>query len=433
MVFNFTRYILSFYFCTLNLLILQIGNKLFDMLFSICSTILVFLLSLRQVINSLIIKETSLLNLRPDVRVIKHHNQLNLDQEHTVVFVVKPKNLSRLEKNLHEVSDPHHEKYGQHWSRAQIEAISGNKDGQLKVLSSLAETGIDVIKTSKYGNYIHVKASLQVWSEYLSTNFQEYFVENLPHTILRTTEYSLPIELIDEVETIFNTIHLPRPMKSKHIRKIENIHIDAQKAGIYSGYVSPALLNYYYNITSNIGNYAVSQSVYESLGQAMSPSDLTYFQTFFKLPLQTINRSFGTPNHANYTSSQCSISKGKCTEGNLDIQYLMAIAQNVNTSYYYTNDWMFDWILSIGDLDTPANVYSISYGSPETGLESSYTNSFNFEALKLGLMGVTLVVSSGDDGAPGSYAGQNPYFCSYGPVFPASSPYVTAVGATTVS
>jgi tripeptidyl-peptidase-1 len=112
----------------------------------------------------------------------------------------------------------------------------------------------------------------------------------------------------------------------------------------------------------------------------------------------------------------------------------MAIAQNVNyTTYFSSSDWMFNWILTVGDLDTPSDIYSISYASLESGLESSYTSSFNTEALKLGLMGVTIVSASGDWGAPGFFGSDNVADCSYGPLFPASSPYVTAVGATMVS
>ena len=50
--------------------------------------------------------------------------------------------------------------------------------------------------------------------------------------------------------------------------------------------------------------------------------------------------------------------------------------------------------------------------------------SFNIEALKLSVRGVTIVASSGDYGV--NYKDQ----CGYFPLFPASSPYVVAVGAT---
>eukprot|EP01042_Synura_sphagnicola_P004374 gene4374-biopygen4711 len=52
-------------------------------------------------------------------------------------------------------------------------------------------------------------------------------------------------------------------------------------------------------------------------------------------------------------------------------------------------------------------------------------NAFNTEAIKLGVMGATIVVATGDDGANG--AGSS---CGYSTSFPATSPYVTAVGGT---
>jgi subtilase family serine protease len=51
--------------------------------------------------------------------------------------------------------------------------------------------------------------------------------------------------------------------------------------------------------------------------------------------------------------------------------------------------------------------------------------------MKLGAVGVTVVVSSGDDGAPGNLGD-----CKgkpFDPPFPASSPWVTTVGATMLS
>ena len=49
--------------------------------------------------------------------------------------------------------------------------------------------------------------------------------------------------------------------------------------------------------------------------------------------------------------------------------------------------------------------------------------------MKLGTTGITIVVSSGDDGAPGNLGscdGTKPF----DPPYPAASPYVTTVGAT---
>ncbi len=48
-------------------------------------------------------------------------------------------------------------------------------------------------------------------------------------------------------------------------------------------------------------------------------------------------------------------------------------------------------------------------------------------------MGVTLVAASGDDGVSGYLTRSGRVSCGYYPMFPASSPYVTAVSGTSVS
>jgi tripeptidyl-peptidase I len=92
-------------------------------------------------------------------------------------------------------------------------------------------------------------------------------------------------------------------------------------------------------------------------------------------------------------------------------------------------------------------VNSVSYGYLEYEMPASYLDSFESEMIALSARGVTLMASSGDDGAVNfqcqcdqesgsstlahvpannvSYSG-----VGYSPSWPASSPYVTAVGAT---
>lgn len=50
--------------------------------------------------------------------------------------------------------------------------------------------------------------------------------------------------------------------------------------------------------------------------------------------------------------------------------------------------------------------------------------------MKLGLRGVTLIVASGDDGVGSFLVRESTLWCGYIPSFPATSPFVTAVGGT---
>jgi subtilase family serine protease len=67
-------------------------------------------------------------------------------------------------------------------------------------------------------------------------------------------------------------------------------------------------------------------------------------------------------------------------------------------------------------------VHSISYGGIETEIPQAIGDSFNLEASKLGLQGVSILVSSGDDGVANFQARSNPKKCGYTPSLPASSP-----------
>ncbi|KAH7906634.1 peptidase S8/S53 domain-containing protein, partial [Hygrophoropsis aurantiaca] len=88
----------------------------------------------------------------------------------------------------------------------------------------------------------------------------------------------------------------------------------------------------------------------------------------------------------------------------------------------------------------PANVISTSYGYNEADLSLKYAVRQCNEYGKLGLMGVTMIFSSGDNGVAGngniclnSDGVQNTTGKIFNPSFPATCPFVTAVGATQVS
>jgi len=88
----------------------------------------------------------------------------------------------------------------------------------------------------------------------------------------------------------------------------------------------------------------------------------------------------------------------------------------------------------------PSNVISTSYSYNEADLTVSYASRQCDEYGKLGLMGVTILYSSGDNGVAGSSGNclnpngsQTADGTIFNPSFPATCPYVTAVGATQLS
>ena len=200
--------------------------------------------------------------------------------------------------------------------------------------------------------------------------------------------------------------------------------------------MSPCQLRHIYNIPSTArGSAAATMGVFESLNQSFSPSDLSLFQSYMGLPQQTVAAVVGDPRHSE-GNSYCKTAQGlnSCLESMLDLEYIMGVAPASPATYWYMdqgNDDLFvDWVLAMNAATAIPRVMSVSYSGPEKYVAASHLRTFSIEAIKLGVQGVTLVASSGDDGAAGYEARGTPGNCGYVPQFPACSPYVLAVGAT---
>lgn len=367
--------------------------------------------------------EKSLYHLRDDYKL---GAKAPVETYHEVVFSVKQKNLDKLESLFYEVSDPQNkEKYGKFLSRKEVAALTANEEAAAAVTKFLLENGLTITKKSPYGEYISARGRVGQLEKLFNTQFFSFQSENpKDKPVVRALEYSLPVELVEHVSTVFNTVHLPprTPLRLSPVLKSEN------KPG-KAGSINPALLNSYYHIiTTNVGPSLASQSLFESLGQYYSPADLAQFEKEQGVPQQSVAYDIG-----GYESDdECVADPNNCGEANLDVQYIIAVGQGVPTTYWYedSSDSFLAWIQAVAATENPPLVHSISYGAVEDELPAVFAKAFNVEAQKLGVQGVSILVSSGDDGVANFQARKNPKKCGYHPSFPASSPFVTAIGAT---
>ena len=128
-------------------------------------------------------------------------------------------------------------------------------------------------------------------------------------------------------------------------------------------------------------------------------------------------------------------------ESMLDIEYMPAMGALNPTEF-----WGFSGSSPLNDADEPflawltvlsntsdaevPKVFSTSYGEDETAeVPSDYADRINVEFMKAGLRGISLLFASGDSGSA-SDEGTCPNDM-FMPMWPAGSPYVTAVGGTT--
>ena len=99
----------------------------------------------------------------------------------------------------------------------------------------------------------------------------------------------------------------------------------------------------------------------------------------------------------------------------------MGMAQGPATTYWYeaNETWPFiAWIEAVVADPNPVTVHSISYDEPEYHVPASLKDAFAVAAQKLGLMGTSILVSSGDDGVAGAEARQNKTACGFEAYFP---------------
>ena len=360
---------------------------------------------------------------------------------HEVVIAVRQQNLAELEQMVLGRATPGHPQYQQWLSFEEVGTMVRNEEGYGKVMEWLEAYEVDVKWSSPYGEYIRAEGRISQWEKMLSTEFYEF--EDLSHKkggegegsdkdkgkmFYRALEYWIPSELEGSITAIFNTVQTPPEYKARygsrilkekassiypykdtpyktHLRADSLLSKDSHSPKIHTAQtgddVTVDFLNKLYKISSNIASPLLNQSVFQTGNQYFSPQDLTSFQNYYSLTKQP---AMSIGNRAVDTCPQTSAAS--CDEGNLDLQYIMGVAQKTGTIFWYVSqnngDPFLAWITDVSAEQYPPQSNSISWGSVETFVSPATVLLWEIEAMKLAGRGVTISVSSGDDGAPNS-------------------------------
>lgn len=316
-------------------------------------------------------------------------------EQHEVVFAVTQRNLDVVEAILLDRSTPGQPQYQQWLSYEEIVSLTGNRVSTDRVWEWLIASEANITWESRSGQYIRAIAPIRTWERLLDA---EYYVwEDQSRSLLakdtidkrpakrihRSSSYSLPSSLKEHVATVFHTVQVPPEYKPKYRMK-HSVNLQALPSKTparsfwlnferiwnpkkYDGVTTISLLKSHYKIGSLVGNASLSQSVFETADEYFSPDDLASFQKYFDLPSQEAIAKNG------HDISQCSLSSSgaQCSEGNLDIQYIMGIAAKTKSYYWYVSDNngnsdpFVTWLLELADEDNPPTSNSISWGAVE--------------------------------------------------------------------
>ena len=330
---------------------------------------------------------------------------------HIPVFIaLYQQNIAELNEKLLDISNPLSNNYGKWMSYQEISnTINPPLKDQIEVIDWLKT--YNVTKINNYGDSIHFLAEKKVVRNILN-------IENRNDDSL--FNYTIP----ENLRHIIEFIELDSKKMEKHTKI--NVHT-ASADDRYFG--KESLINLYnvsyYNLNNSVSGASIE---YQNLA-GFYTSDLTLLQYANN---QTINNQTIIIVNNNYYNM----------ESQLDVQLMSQAGNGIKLWFWETPYWLYSFATEFFNSEDLPDIISMSWGWAEKDqcsiidcqniTSQQYVNRVNNEYLKITLRGITIVVASGDAGAPGRTNEQcfddNPI----NPVFPGSSPYVLSVGATYV-
>ncbi|KAJ6458108.1 peptidase S8/S53 domain-containing protein [Mycena vitilis] len=375
---------------------------------------------------------------------------------------LKQNKLQELISTLYEVSDPAHKRYGQHLSKEEVDALVAPHPDSVEAVESWLQhhrinPGNTYYSRSAGGEWITLRVSVAQAERMLNTKYGVYNHAASGSSVVRTMEYSLPAELHSHIDvvtptTYFSTLHSMRSTSfiQPHTTSDDSDSFVAEISpfavpGSCNTTVTPACLRALYNTTAYVPKATETNKigVCGYLGESAGDADLQTFLRSYRTDavgakVTHIQVNGGT----NHQSSPG-------VEGNLDIQYSTAMSFPTLNFYYSTggsppfkadkatptntNEPYLDWLDFILNQTTIPQTITTSYGDDEQTVPQDYANSVCNLFARLGALGSSIMFSSGDGGvgAGDCRANDDTNRTIFQPAFPASCPYVTAVGGTT--
>jgi tripeptidyl-peptidase-1 len=373
------------------------------------------------------------------------------DELVSFTLALKQYNIDKLESAFYENSDPHSTYFTKHWNKNKIlDLIAPPKEVTKKIFD-----WIDLV-TKKVGSnqiisIVNNRDAITIRSTVLFAEMlfrtQMYKFENRitkKVVIKHLGDLSVPVSISQHIDLVTGITEL-NPTNHQ-IKRLGN-----QRAEEDNQCNTPYTIKELYGVPQNltVTNKESNQSIYAEdsnhIDEGFGFNSIAYWEKSNGIPPNPINCILG--DGADYI-----FPNDTDDEAQLDTQMMTGMAVGAKTCFWIIEGWMFEFAQQyFNDPSTPL-VVSISYGWQEdeqcinetneyyflgnctaAHIPNSfqYVNRTNIEFMKIGLLGRTIIVASGDDGDAGGHESENG--CTIiSPTFPASSPYVTSVGATSL-
>lgn len=358
-----------------------------------------------------------------------------------------------------DMSSPNHPTYGQHMKRDQMKAfLRPSEKVSQTIMEWLKSEGVLESDTKNDGDWISFKVKLANAESMLNTRFYYFHHERTDVKRIRTLQYSIPQHLHGYVQMIqpttrFGQLRPQMSMVMDSVKAESTSHPSGYNATFCNTTIIPACLRGLYqledfraephpNNSLGVSGYLDQYAQYGELKRFIR--SYAKYATNATFDVVSISGGLNTQNVPNAVDTG---------EANLDMQYSIAMSYNTRVTYYTTaglgflvpdldqpsqadnqNEPYLDqllYLLSLDDEKLP-KVLTTSYGENEQSVPEEYSFAVCSLFAQLGSRGTTVVFSSGDAGVGSACQtndGKNT--TRFMPIFPASCPFVTAVGGTT--
>ncbi|KAK6855941.1 hypothetical protein PG995_008092 [Apiospora arundinis] len=367
--------------------------------------------------------------------------------------------------HLLKISDPASPHYGKHWSAREVAVeFSPKPHHKSAVTQWLRTSGISSreISFSKGGGHVVVILGRKTVETLFGTQCYDVDRSHGAGVRMECNSYTVPSSVASAIDyvsaaekaTQASTIHrraILGPSVGSPLYQLKNAaELDCNK------YTTPSCLRDFYHIPPAPEPHPNnSLGIYMQSHMTWLPDDLDHFFGRFQ-PELVGRRPIVEPIVGGFRQTTFNISAFNL-EPNLDFQYTMALTGNQNVTNLQVGDEFLGGNVNnmlaafdkfyCGALDPSVDaIYPDSRpggynGWPEVDFSSSYLERQCLEFLKLGLMGVTVIASSGDTGTQSGISGGTCLDPATGhnatsktgrfsPQWPSSCPWITSVGGT---
>lgn len=391
------------------------------------------------------------------------------------------------------MSDPKSPEYGHHLDRRELSGLFRTPDDAAVTIENwLLAHNVTKITRSTGNDWIRAFVPVRQAEELLQCRYFEFENTKDGTILVRTTEWSVPESISQHVDVIEPTNSFFRPTPSSRYGGppppeweqngrlpthaeladediLDRGHLDIPTIDELSGNpsvedacnrlaVSPLCLRVLYGTLSykpqSMGSN--SMGVVNFLGNNNNRSDIRRFLDLYRPDAAAAGaaENFDTELIAGAEDQQTPNTKQQFDhhmglEGALDVETILGIGYptplktwNVGgqppfhaspNKVHNANEPYMEWLNYLLEQDELPSVISVSYADEEQTVPEAYARRVCTAFAQLGARGVSVIVASGDNGVgkEGTCVTNNgkdePRFM---PAFPASCPFVTAVGAT---